>query len=162
MIFSEKEKAIQAQIDELKSQLEQKAAAEEEAKYNGILTNFKKQITDHIGNNEQYELIRANDAQELVYDVIAAHHEETEEILDIARAADLVEEHLLAEAKRHLELNKIKGLLQPKEQPKSETTKKVESKTLSNAVSTKAPQPVTRKLSNEESMKEAAKLLKWE
>jgi hypothetical protein len=112
--------------------------------------------------------VQANDATELVYQVIEEHHASTGEILDIKRAADAVEAHLLEEAKKLIERPKIKGLMQPKaptapsNATKSEAAKAAPSaKTLTNASATK-PSPVARYLSDDESKAEAAKLIKWQ
>lgn len=168
MKVSDSEAAIRAEIKELKDQLAAKAAAEEEARYQATLNNFKSGIADFINNNAtDYELVQANDATELVYQVIEEHHASTGEILDTKRAADAVEAHLLEEAKKVIERPKIKALLQPKapeapsNAPKSDTAKTATSaKTLTNAAASK-PTSVARKLSDEESLAESAKLIKW-
>lgn len=165
MEMSEREQAIQAQIKALEDKLAAKEAAEEEARYQQTLQAFKTNIADFVNNTPEYELVRANDAIELVYQVIEEHHASTGEILDTKRAADAVEEHLLEEAKRLIERPKIKGLLQPAapapNATKSEPAKPaVGAKTLTNAAASK-PTPPARKLSDEESKAEAAKLIKW-
>lgn len=168
MKMTDSERAIQAQLKALEDKLAAKEAAEEEERYQTTLNNFKSGIASFINNNAaDYELVQANDATELVYQVIEEHHASTGEILDTKRAADAVEAHLLEEAKKLIERPKIKGLLQPKapEAPsnaaKSETAKPAPSaKTLTNAAASK-PTPPARKLSDEDSLTEAAKLIKW-
>lgn len=163
MLISEKEKAIQARIDALESKLQQKEKDAEEQRLQAAIDGFKNQIQDVVSKNENYELIRAQDASDLVYDVISAHHEETGEILDINKAAELVESHLLEEAKKHLNLSKIKTLLQSTQpvQQKPATSSKPVSKTLTNTSAATATTVVSRPLSNEESIANAAKLIKW-
>lgn len=180
MLISEKEKAFDAKIKAVEAKLEAKEKAEAEARLQAQIDGFKAQIKTSIANNAtEYELINANQAYDLVYEVIEAHHARTAaesddgqgEILDTDTAARAVEEHLLAEAKKVLGLSKIKGMLQPeaskqpaadKAQPASATTgtKPSAAKTLTNAASV-AAQSSKRKLSEDESKAEAAKLLKW-
>lgn len=162
MIMSEKEKAIQARIDALEAQLKQKAEMEEQQKLDAAIEGFKSQIKSEIENNPTFELIRTEGAYDIVYDVIAAHHEATGEILETTKAAEAVESHLLEEAKKYLGLNKIKEMLQPPpQQPPAKAEVKPASKTLTNASAAKATPSASRKLSQEESMLEAAKLIKW-
>jgi hypothetical protein len=154
MKATDAEKAIQAQIKALEDKLAAKEAKEEEDRYNATLNAFKTNIANHINNNAaDYELVQANDATELVYQVIEEHHASTGEILDIKRAADAVEAHLLEEAKK---------LIERPNATKSEAAKAAPSaKTLTNASATK-PSPVARYLSDDESKAEAAKLIKWQ
>jgi hypothetical protein len=162
MVMNEKERAIQSKIDALEQKLQAKEQAEEQARLDAAINGFKGQIKDLVANTEAYELVRVNEAADIIYDVIVAHHEETGEVLDIKSAADAVEAHLLEEAKKHLDLPKIRGLLQPTpQQPPATAEVKPASKTLTNASAAKASSQVSRKLSNEESMLEAARLIKW-
>lgn len=160
MIISDKEKAIQARIDALEQKLQQKEREAEESRLEQAISGFKTQIKDVISKNDNYELIRAQGADDLVYDVISAHHEETGEILDINKAADLVESHLLEEVKKHLNLSKIKGLLQPTP-PVQQKVAPPALKTLTNSSAATATTVARRPLSNEESIAQAAQLIKW-
>lgn len=165
MMISEKEREIQSKIDALEQRLKAKEEAEEQQKLDAAINGFKAQIEQEIANNSTtYELIQAENATGLVYDVIASHHEETGEILDIKAAADAVEEYLFEEAKKRLNVPKIKSVLQPSptQQNSASPAVKPGQKTLTNSSATKATAPVSRKLSNEEALIEAAKLIKWE
>lgn len=183
MLISEKERELKAEIESIKKQIEAKEQAEAEARLQAQIDNFKGKIQSEIANNTtDYELINANGAFDLVYEVIEAHHARTAaesddgqgEILSIKAAADAVEQHLLEEAKKVLGLSKIKGMLQPEasKQPvataaqsssqaaATQPATKTAAKTLSNAVAATAQNP-KRRLSDDESKAEAAKLLKW-
>ena len=50
----------------------------------------------------QYELIQANEANDIIYDVIEEHYNETGRILDIEEAAEAVESYLEEEAEKLL------------------------------------------------------------
>lgn len=163
MLLSEKETAIRKEIEALKKQIEDKEQSEQQKKYEEVLNGFVQDLTKYVTDTEDYEMIRASDAVPLVYEVIEAHHANTGTILSNKEACDLVEAHLLEEAKKYVTLNKIKGLLQPKEQtPTQSTEKRQASVTLSNTASAQVPKQSERKLSSEESLREAAKLIKWE
>lgn len=163
MLLSEKETAIRKEIEALKKQIEDKEQSEQQKKYEEVLNGFVQDLTKFVSDTEDYEMIRASDAVPLVYEVIEAHHANTGTILSNKEACDLVEAHLLEEAKKYVTLNKIKGLLQPKEQtPAQSTEKRQASVTLSNTASAQVPKQSERRLSSEESLREAAKLIKWE
>lgn len=174
-VLSDSEKRIQAQVDELKAQLlaknESEKKREEEQKQRQLeetMTAFKTQLTDFCNKEADYELIRANDAVGLVYEVIEEHHKNTldaetgkGQILSNKEAADAVENYLLEEAKKQIKLSKVKTLLAPVEPAAKE--EKSGSPTLSNTHSAQSvPSSGQRLLSDEESRKEAAKLIKWQ
>lgn len=166
MMLSDKEKAFKSELDEIRKKLEEKEQKEQEDNYNQILTNFKKEIAGFVNDNKnEYELIVANDAVDLVYEVIEQHHADTKEesgegeILDTKKACEYVEQYLLEEAKRHLSLNKVKGLLPKDEKPDED--QREPSRTLSNTDASKVPNKKERFLSDEESKAEAAKLIRW-
>jgi hypothetical protein len=159
--------------DELAKEREEKEKqklSQDEKQVEETITNFKKDIGKFVKEkNEDYELIQSEDAVDLVYDVITQHWNETKdpetglgEFLEIKDAADLVENHLLEEAKKRLNLSKIKKLTgaNPGNEPKSEPKKA--SITLSNTQSQSVTGNEKRAISNEESLATAAKLLRWQ
>lgn len=168
MMLSEAEKRMQAKLDELDKKLKEKEELETSTKHQQAIDNFKSEISSFITeNNNDYELIAANDAADLVYEVIEAHFNDTADedgqngtIMDVKEACNLVEQHFLNEAKRHLKLGKVKGLLGPKTEPTPKDRQS--SPTLSNTDSVKVPNKEARRLSNEESVAEAAKLIRWD
>ena len=56
------------------------------------------------GNSDTYEFIKANGAEEVIYDVVEAHYKESGKILTIKEAADAVESHLEDEAEKLLKI----------------------------------------------------------
>lgn len=159
------------ELEELKSQLKEKESKEQEQKLEQVTRGFKEELKNFVNSNDSYELIRANDAHDLVYETIEAYYNETKDengengtILSNKEACDLVEEHLLAEAKRVWEKanKKLSGLVAPKSEPTEDSAPtQRQSQTLSNAMSASASKTAGRKLSDEESKAEIAKLIRW-
>lgn len=155
-----------------------KAKADEDSQMAARLDAFKGSIKEAISAKvDDFELLNAEgeDGVETVYSLIAqdaeakrkAAEEEGEEwdgqnILTIAEAAQKVEDHLLEIAKKRVNLNKVKGLLQPPTPPKTEA--KVPAKPASPTLSNQTQQAQGNKpafMSDEESRREAAKLIKF-
>lgn len=148
--------------DSKKSAEEAKARQIEQAK-----ANYIKDLTDFVNKGgDNYDLIRKNDAVQLVYDVIEEHYNHTleengeGEILDMERAANEVENYLLDEAKKLIESNKLKSLFVP-QQTKQEPKESRQSVTLSNTVSQQVPSKGEPFLSEDESKRRMAAMLKW-
>ncbi len=146
------------ELEDLKKSMLEKEQQQEEAKVNQVKQQYLAELTEFVNSTEKYELIRANDGVQLVYDIVEAFYEDSGKILSLEEAADHVETYLEEEARKLFELKKFKQTSQPKElKPPTETAP-----TLSNALASQAPQKSERKLSKEESLKEAAKLIRWE
>lgn len=163
MVLSEYEKKFMSRMEELEKKLAEKEAKEQQEKYDAAINQFQAQLVDFIGQTPDYELIRANDAGDLVYQVIEEHHAETGQILSNKEACDAVEEYLLEEAKKLVDREKVKKLLQPQPPSKPAAQTGKSSPTLSNAQAAQASKPqAARRLSDEESKAEAAKLIRWD
>lgn len=163
MLLTEAEKKINAKIEEMERKLAEKEAKEAKDREEAALSAFKAQLTDFINADPSYELIKANDAVDMVYEVIEQHHAETGEILSNKEASDVVEEYLLEEAKKLVDREKVRKLLQPQTPTKSAAPQGKSSPTLSNAQAAQASGKTAAKfLSDEESKAEAAKLLRWD
>jgi hypothetical protein len=147
-----------SKLEALQQKLEEKEQLEIQQREERAVAEFKSNITNHLQENAaEYELIAAQDANDLVYQVIEEHYNETGRILEIKDAADAVESHLTEEAQKLLKLKKLVG--QPTPTPES----KVQSPaTLSNTLSSQVPKSEDRKLSMEESKRAAASLLRWD
>lgn len=166
-LLEEYEQKMQAKLQELENKLTAKEQAEKEAKLQQATQSFKSEIASFVESNTEYELIRANDATELVYDTIEEYYNKTLEengegtILSHKEACDLVEEYLLEEAKKVWSKanNKLAKIVQP-EKP-AEQTQQRQSQTLSNAMAATSKAAVKTKLSDDESKAEAAKLIRW-
>jgi len=155
------ERDYRRKFEDLEERLQAKEEAEAEEYYNSVQENFQHEIGNFINeNNETYELINASDANELVYDVIEEHYNETGRILDLKDAADAVESYLEEEAGKLMKLKKLSGRLDvnPEElfEPESQVT-------LSNDHAAQVVhENAQRLLSNEESKARAARMLQWD
>lgn len=145
-----------AEIKSLQDKLEEKDNQETEAREQKAVTEFTDKISTHLEENQaDYELISAYKANDLVFDVIEAHYNDTNRVLDIADACKAVESHLLSDYQK---LGKIEKL-QAKEAPKPNL---FETPTLSNAQSAQAQKSTEKIVSNEESKANAASLIRWD
>lgn len=167
LMREEMDRKYQAKLDEVTNKLKEREEREEQEKQNMTLSQFKRSIADEIKNNtETYELlsVEGDNGIDAVIQVINDHYNETEEIMSTADALNVVEEQLLEEAKKRIELGKIKKLMgasaekTPEVKP-SQPVKK-SSVTLSNETTQVQP-PSGRFLSDDESKREAAKLIKF-
>lgn len=162
------EKRIQAHLDELKAkELDQKTKAEQAA-----IDNFRNSLKTHIvGKSDEYELINAQDEYDSVFELIQEHFNQTQaqtgqgEVLDFDKAAKLVEDHLLENAKKLLGLKKL-AIKQPEQTKPTGAFEKPQSfgamaQTLSSSVNAQAEPPIARNLSKEERLAEAARLVRW-
>ena len=150
-------------FEELENRLLEKEKSDEQRRYDDIQRGFQNEIEDFVESNaDRYELIKANEANDIIYDVIEEHYNDTGRILDIEEAAEAVENYLEEEAEKLLSLGKLRskfGLENDFEQEESPRQSQV---TLSNAMSAQANERVGRKLSDDESKALAAKMLKWD
>lgn len=150
-----------SKIEELETKLAEKEKMEAEAKMSEAVNGFKSEINTFIeSNSEDYELVNASSQQDLIYEVIEAHYEETGKIMDIKEAADAVEEHLLEEATKIAKLNKLSKIL-PKDESLEPEMKVQSPPTLSNAHAATSSTVAEQRLSDEESKVKAAQILKW-
>lgn len=142
----------------LKEENDLKAKQEAEQKF---IDDFKKKIeTDLKADVEKYELINTQNAFGLVYSVIEENWETNRTVMPIHEAAEKVEDYLLGEAKKLLALKKL-GISSAKPDPVAQIQTKVDMPTLNSSVTPTTPEPKGKYLSDEESLAEAAKLLKW-
>lgn len=148
------------ELESIKSQLAERDKKAEEQKYADVVNNFKNSISDMVNKNDDYELIRANNAVEVVYDLIESHYNETGNILDTKEAADLVESQLVEEAERLFKLNKLKSKLGV-QAPAAAKSPAAKSPTLQNNQAIGASLEPKKFKSREESAAYAASLLKW-
>jgi len=149
------------ELETLKAQLAEKENKQQEEAVNRAKSAFKEEIKSTLESNpDQYELTLANNAIDLVYDVVEEFYAANGKILDAKEAAEMVEKHFEEEAKKILSLKKLQ---QASKKPAE--VNKVAGKTtptLSNAMAAERPVTGSRKMSAEESLKEAAKLIRWE
>ena len=161
LMREELENDYKSKYKELEDRIIEKEKNDEQRRYDEIETGFKNEIEAFVSSKpEQFELIQANEAKEVVYEVIEEHYNETGKILDIEEAANAVESYLEEEAEKLLKLGKLRskfntGDIEQEPQRQSQVT-------LSNAHSAQANERVAKKLSDEESKREMARMLQWD
>ena len=150
-------------FEELENRLIEKEKSDEQRRYDDIQRGFQNEIEDFVeSNSDKYELIKANEANDIIYDVIEEHYNETGRILDIEEAAEAVENYLEEEAEKLLSLGKLRSKFGIENDFEQEESPRQSQVTLSNAMSAQANERVGRKLSDDESKALAAKMLKWD
>ena len=169
-------KELQSEVKSLKQSLEDKEKAQEQQNQQAVIDGFKRDITSQVESGG-FEFIKANDAIDSVWEVIREYYNETEkstgkgEVLETARACEFVEKGLEEEfEKRFGNLSKVKNRFQAKIEPLNPTQPREtltsytygESNTLSNRLNASSPVvPNNRPLSREESLAQAAKMLRF-
>jgi hypothetical protein len=145
------------EISELKKQIKDKEEAQAKEQYDKAVEGYKTELNGFVEkNSETYELIMANGATDLMFQVAEDYFQQTKRVPDIKEVADAVEAHLEEEAKKIFELKKFKQA-SPKPTPPKQTAP-----TLSNTSAANVPSNGAKKLTAEESLREAAKLIRWE
>ncbi len=167
-IKSIEERLAQKEAQEARFRADQEAKEiEEKQRYiDESISAFKTKLREQVDSQaEKYELIQANDATEMVYEVIESYFRENEEMLDPAQALDAVEAHLEEEAKKIMNLKKFAPKSTEPTSRMQDNTPDVRanpSTTLTNKnVSAQASTKPTG-LSREESLKRAASLIQWD
>lgn len=158
LMRQELEQKYKSEIEALREEYLKDKEAQAEKEYEQTLNKFVNDLTDFVNTNEQYEFIKANDAVDLVYEVIQDHYNNTNEILSNKDAADLVESQLKEEFEKSFEKLGSK-LGYTKAQQAREAA--AQSPTLSNSQTSHVSTHGTKHLSEEESKAAAAQLIKW-
>lgn len=183
MMRQEIEEGYKSELEQVKALLKEKEEKElakekenESKKHQKVIEDFKSDISNFVTqNSEKYEQILMDEAQDLIYEVIETHYNETSEIdeesgeiiahgkvLSIEEAADAVEAHLVETLTKKLESSKAKKILSdrlPKKEQEGE--KKPAPVTLTNEQSQRTPTVGRTSVSREESLAEASKLIRW-
>ena len=162
LMREELENDYKEKFNSLEERLNAKEKMEEEAKYDAVKQGFVGEIESFINENKNdFEYVAHNEATDVVYDVIEEHYNETGRILDIKEAVQAVESYLEEEAEKLLNLGKVKNRLTSM-RDEYERPQRQSQTTLSNAHSAQANERVATKLSDEESKREMARMLKWD
>jgi hypothetical protein len=163
-------KKVMDEVAALKKELadrdESAKKREEEAAHQSV-EEGKKQYLDHLRsftekNLDKYELIHAFEAHEDVFDVIAETMRKTGKLISDDEAAELVEKVLEENyLDRFAKINKLKSKITPSTEGQQKVDLFKQQATLTNQLT---PQTSARKerISDEEAMKRAAALIKWE
>ena len=163
LMREELEGGYKKKFEELENRLLEKERSDEQRRYDDIQRGFQNEIEDFVESNpDRYELIQANEANDIIYDVIEEHYNDTGRILDIEEAAEAVENYLEEEAEKIFKLGKFRSKFGIENDFEQEESPRQSQVTLSNAMSAQANERVAKKLSDEESKALAAKMLKWE
>jgi len=161
LMREELESDYKSKYKELEDRMLEKEKSDEQRRYDEIEMGFKNEIESFVrSNNDKFELIEANEANDVVYEVIEEHYNETGKILDIQEAAEAVESYLEEEAEKLLRLGKVRSKFNTgdiEQEPRRQSQV-----TLSNAHSAQANERVAKKLSDEESKREMARMLQWD
>lgn len=165
---SKLEKKYEDKLLVLQRQIEEKEVRQAAEELEQQKAAYRESINEFVTKNDKYEMIRLNDAQDTVFNVILEHYEQTKvdgepRVMDISEAADAVEAYLEEQANNLVEKStKLKARLQPgNPQNKPESSNRQQQNTLSNAQAAQAVTTGQRNLSSDESKAEAAKLLRW-
>lgn len=152
-----KQESAEDPIKSIKQELEDMKRDKQEKEKQEAINTVKSQIASITSQDKDaFELIHAFDANEMVFDLILDHYREHQEELDYREAANQVEKYLEDQIKRASSTKKIGSLFQPKDTQVKETAPTLTGSMVSSPIGTAA-----RKLSEEESKAEAAKLIKW-
>lgn len=145
---------LQHKIKELENKLDSKFSSFEEnqkqsqsKQYEQAVNQIRGQVKNLVSQqSDDFELINANgqDAQEAVVKYIEDYYAETQEVISVQEAAKLVEEHLLEESLKLMQLGKIKSKMNPVvETPQAPGKPQVAHKTLTNSNSTATTRPMS-------------------
>ena len=157
----EMEEQYNSKFNSLKEELESYRQSQEEAKYEETVNSFKQELTSFVNQGESYDLIRATDAVDLVYEEIENHFQSTGEILDMEKAAEVIESQLREEYETILSKNAEKFGYTKAQQEEAKEKLFTSSPTLSNSQTSTVSTNGERFLSDDESKQAAANLIKW-
>lgn len=152
------------ELAELKRQLQDKEESEAKTNLERQQIAYKRSLENTIDQNaEKYELssIYKGDAVQLAYEVTEEYYNEHKKVLSIEEALDLVESYFEDEASKVLAAKKLAAKSTSKSPAQPSQTEKKDSVTISNSMAAEVPRNGSKNLSREESLKEAAKLIRF-
>jgi hypothetical protein len=161
-----KARELEKEATEVEAKAKQEKAAKEKEEHDAkVILDFRNDIKLFVEKNaEQYEIVKAQEAYEYVFDVIEAHFNDSGEVMPTDKAAGMVEEYLENQYRALLSLNKFKkntevvkeDVREVKEIKESVKTPKTLNNGMTNSSSSKSG---NSKLTYEQRLAEAAKLL---
>ena len=167
---TETEKKLQARLDALEKTLEEKESKKKEAEelsakeqHEKVVQKVMGDLTKFVNDDPNYELIRSYNSVDMVFQVMEQHYDQQVKagtpdqmikVLTYKEACDAVESHLEEQVTKVYEAKRSKQAPKDNKQEPQKT-----SQTLSNTLSSEVPVSGDRPLSNEESLKRAAKML---
>jgi hypothetical protein len=116
----------------------------QQVEYDRVLEDFKVEVTGYIDSNKgEYELIALHDATSVVLSTIEQHFENTQKVLSIKEAAEMVESWLEDRIAKSLDTKRLKSRMAAPPPTKDADTKPVppsaQTRTITNSMTTSAP-----------------------
>ncbi|MEZ0208570.1 MAG: hypothetical protein ACAH17_00130 [Candidatus Paceibacterota bacterium] len=162
---AEMEEKYSKELNSVKETLKEKEEREAKDKYEAAVSGYRSELSSFVESNaDKYELIVANDATDLMFETAEAFYEATKaegkpRVPSHQEIADAVEAHLEERAREILKLKKFQTA--PKTEAKPGAKNPQTAPTLSNTLAAEVPKSGLKLLTEDQSKKEAAKLLRW-
>ena len=159
---------IREDISTLRSELQQQREAAEQARMDAALSEARSHVHTYVQGADETPLVRVTGSADQVWQVMTNHHQATGQVISEAEAARQVEAHLSSQIDKLLEGEATRAILEEKLKSKGQTQPHVPEQkhrsTLTNQMQTAENQRVRQdpNFNREQSLAEAAKLLKWE
>jgi hypothetical protein len=159
---------IREDISTLRTELQQQREAAEQARMDAALSEARSHVHSYIQSAEDAPLVRVTGSADQVWQVMTNHHQATGQVISESEAARQVEAHLSSQIDKLLEGEATRAILEEKLKSKGQTQPQVPEpkhrSTLTNQMQTAENQRVRQdpNFNREQSLAEAAKLLKWE
>ena len=141
--FDSKIKSVEEKLTAYEKQQQEK----QEREYQQAVQRVRAEVVDIVDASTEYELIKANDAQDAVVSLIEETFKESGKLLTAAQAAKQVEDFLLEQAEKLAKLEKVKARLNPtpEQAQQSPAVKAQPQKTLTHALTATPSKPLTAK-----------------
>jgi len=108
--------SVEKKLSDLQAKIEAKEAAESKAKadsqqatVNQQIDAFKQSISSEVASNPAYELIHSLGQEDMVYDVVLSHFNETGNVLPLPEALQAIESYLTEQSQKILKAKKFAG-----------------------------------------------------
>jgi hypothetical protein len=155
--FEKKQAEKEAAREAADKKSQEERAAQDQVALQQAYEKFKGEVATHIKTNENdYELINLYDQADLVVDTIQQHFDNTQNVLSIKEASEMVEKYLEGEAQKALKSKKL-GAKAP-EAKKEETKSSAPTKTLTNQLTPTMSSNLPNKTENDRMARALAKL----
>lgn len=164
---NEQYSSLQEKIDALESKLSEYESTSKQKERQQNINNLKGAIKNEIETNaEKWEYLNAysDQAVDVVYSVMDQIYAKSGRVPSLEEAAQLANEYYEQDTlERVRRLKRFKGHFESEDSKEKPSTVAKESrpKTITNKQETTAPPRQKRKLTREESLAEAAKLIRW-
>lgn len=106
--------SVEKKLSDLQAKIEAKEAAESKAKadtqqatVDTQIAAFKQSISTEVASNPAYELIHSLGQEEMVYEVVLSHFNETGNVLPLPEALEAIESYLTEQSQKILKAKKF-------------------------------------------------------